>query len=260
METFNYKKYACTVGIAFGVCACLLALTFAYGEVKSWSHPASQGATITVTGEGEATAIPDIATLTYTARETAKTVPEAQKMTETKIKAAEDKLSKLGVADKDMKTLSYTVNPKYEGQAVYCTSYSCPQGKQVLIGYEVSQTMQVKVRKVDDAGKALAVIGEAAITEVSGPDFTVDDTDAVTAEAKAKAIADAKTKAKATARSLGVSLGRIVGFSEGGNGYYPPVMYKAEAMSSAGAAMDSVSVPTGENVTKTTVSITYELE
>ena len=82
----------------------------------------------------------------------------------------------------------------------------------------------------------------------------------VQAEAKEKAIDQAKAKAKATAKSLGVSLGSISQFND--EGAYNPSYYRAEVMSvkASGAAMDSVSIPTGESVIKARVSITYTLE
>jgi uncharacterized protein YggE len=259
MET-NYKQYAFLAGSVAGVALALLALTMSVTEYKSWKHTNGQLPTITVSGEGEVTAVPDIATVTFTVRETKKTVPEAQKATEAKVKVALDAIKKLGVAEKDIKTLSYTVNPKYESQGSACAwNMPCPPTKTVLVGYDVANTIQVKVRKVDTAGDVLGAIGTANITEVSGPEFTVDDMEKVQADAKEKAIKNAKDKAKATAEALGVSLGAISQYNEDGG--YTPMFYKAEmSVMSAGVARDAVSVPQGESVIKARVTITYTLD
>jgi uncharacterized protein YggE len=257
----TYKKYAWIAGTTAGATIALLALTMAVTEYKSWNRVNGQMATITVTGEGEVTAVPDIATVTFTVRETAKTVPEAQKLVEAKVKAALASMKALGVSEKDTKTVSYMVNPKYETQMIYCITVPCPQGKTTIVGYDVANTISVKVRKVDTAGDVLGAIGKANITEISGPDFTVDDMDKVQAQAKELAIKKAQEKAKATASALGVSLGTISQFNDDGG--YQPVLYRAEAMmisKVAGAASDSVSVPQGENVIKSRVTITYTLE
>ena len=265
MNENKNTTYAWRTGTALAISLSVLALTYAYGEVKSWSNPATLGATITVTGTGEATAIPDIATISFTIREVAKTVPEAQKLVEAKANPALDGLSKTGVASKDIKTLSYTVNPKYEydnSSVMACPMGSYCQPKQKLVGYEVAQTTQVKVRKIDTAGEAVAVIGENKISEMNGPDFEVDDIEGVKAEAKEAAIKDAREKARKTASSLGVSLGRITGFNEDG-GYNPSPMLMRAEVSSYGMAKDSlqsVSIPQGETLLKTNVSITYELK
>jgi uncharacterized protein YggE len=130
------------------------------------------------------------------------------------------------------------------------------------MGQEVSETISVKVRKTDTTGEVLGAIGAANITEMTGPEYTVDDKTKIEADAKALAIKDAKVKAQATADALGVSLGAITQFSENNGGYYP-VMYRADAVSmkAAGAvAPEAVSVPVGENIIKSSVSITYSLK
>lgn len=236
------------------------ALAMGMSDFNTMKHPNGQVATITVTGEGEVTAMPDIATITLTVRESAKTVPEAQKLVETKVSQALKDVSALGVEKKDTKTLSYTINPKYEQQVQnmsYCVGYNCPPTKTVVVGYEVAQSMQIKVRKIDQAGTIIGIIGKANITEVSGPEFTVDDMDKPKADAKEIAIKKAQDKAKATAKSLGVSLGEITQFNEdGGNNY--PRMYGMEA-SVMKASSDTVSLPQGESVIKSNVTITYSL-
>lgn len=257
MET-DYKKYAfITASIAL-VFVAFAAAAMGLTDIKSWRHPNGAVATITVTGEGEVTAPPDIATITATVRESAKTVPEAQKLVETKINKALDAVSALGVDKKDTKTLSYTVNPKYEQQnAGYCVGYVCPPTKSIVVGYEVAQSIQVKVRKIDSSGEVVSALGKANIAEINGPDFTVDDMEKPKAEAKIIAIKVAQDKAKATAKALGVSLGEITQFSEDNGGNYPMMYGLGGAVK---ASVDSVTLPQGESVIKSNVTITYSLD
>lgn len=260
MNVDNYKKYVWVAGTVALVSLSFTALANGFGELKALKHPSTQAATISVSGEGEVTALPDIATVVMTVRESAKTVPEAQALAEKKVTAVLDSLAKLNVNKKDTKTLSYTINPKYENVPVYCNGY-CTESSFTtntkVVGYEISQTLQIKVRTIDSAGAVIAALGEASVTEVSGPEFTVDDMDTAQAEARAKAIADAKTKAKKIAKDLGVSLGEITQFNEN-NGGYIPMMVRAESYGGA-KAMDSVSLPQGESVITSYVSITYSL-
>lgn len=258
MEKFESHKYVMTVML---VCISFGALTFGMSNLDAIKHPNGQIASISVSGDGEVTAIPDIAAISFTVRESAKTVPEAQKAVEAKIVKATADIAKLGVATKDIKTTSYIVNPKYESQPTgYCSGYVCPPGKTVITGYEVAQSMAVKVRKVDTAGAVIGAVGAVEISEISGPDFTVDDMDKVQADAKALAIKKAQEKAEVTAKALGVSLGAITQFNED-NGGYSPVMFRAEVMSSkAGGMADAVTLPQGESVIKSRVTITYSLK
>lgn len=263
MNTTNYKNYIWVAGTVALVAVAFAALAMGFTDIKSWNHPNGQVATITVSGEGEVTAVPDIATVTMTVRESAKTVPEAQKAAEAKLTKGIEALSALGVEKKDTKTISYMVNPTYESQQTgYCSGYICPPTKQVITGYEVSETIQVKVRKIDSAGEVIGALGGVNITEISGPEFTVDDMDQAKADAKAKAIDNAKAKAQATAKSLGVSLGAITQFNEDNGGYYAPMLMRADATSMAGGATKAleVSLPQGESVIKSNVTITYSLD
>lgn len=259
MENFNYKKNLFIVGIVLGVSLTVLALVYAYVGWNSYGKANGQFATITVSGEGEAIAKPDIATVTFTVYESAKTVPEAQKLVEAKVKAGLAEIKSLNIEDKDIKTDSYYVNPKYTQSQVYCITYPCPQPTAKIDGYEVRETITVKIRDIEKAGEALGLIGKANITEMSGPNFTVDDTKKLEEEAKGKAIAEAKAKAKKIAKDLGVSLGEISNYSENG-GYYP-VMMKAEMSYGRGGAADSsVTVPQGETNVRSNVTITYTIK
>jgi uncharacterized protein YggE len=259
----DYKKYTWMTGALALVAISFAALASGMGDFNTIKHPNGQIASITVSGEGEVTALPDIATVTLTVRESAKTVPEAQKLVEAKVKAALKDIATLGVDKKDTKTTSYTINPKYEQQAqtVFCSGYNCPQAKTIVTGYEVAESMQIKVRKIDQSGAVIGALGKANITEVSGPEFTLEDMDKAQADAKALAITKAQAKAEATAKSLHVSLGSIINFNEDNGGNYPVMYARADAMSmKVVGASEAVTIPQGENVIKSKVSITYTLE
>lgn len=261
----DYKKYTWLAGSLALIAFAFAAVASGMNDFRLAKHPNGQLASISVTGEGEVTAIPDIATITFTVKESAKTVPEAQKLVEGKISQAFKEMSSLSIDKKDIKTTSYTINPKYEQQAVasYCMGYNCPPLKTVVIGYEVAESVQVKVRKIEQSGNIVGILGKANITEVSGPEFSVDDMEKIQAEAKALAIAKAQEKAKATAKSLHTRLGEIIQFTEEGANPYP-VMYRTEVMSmkvADGASQAVVpSLPQGESVIKSRVVIVYSLE
>lgn len=250
METFDYKKYSYITGIALGVALIILSLTIASTQKESVDNQA----VITVTGEGEVVAKPDIATVTFTVRENAKTVPEAQKLTEAKVTKGLESLKTLGVVDTDVKTLSYNVSPRYVSSQIYCpmSSYCPTQTK--IDGYDVAETIQVKIRKIDQAGEAIGLIGGANITEITGPDFTIDDTKKLEDQAKSLAINEAKLKAQKIAKDLGVRLGHISAYSENG-GYYPSVGFGGAMIAKA----DSITVPQGETNVKVNVSVSYKI-
>jgi uncharacterized protein YggE len=218
---------------------------------------------VTVTGTGEVLAVPDTGTFSFSVVEEGKTVGIAQDKASKKINAIIDAVKKMNVAEKDIKTTGYNSYPKYDYYASnVCANGYCPPGKQVLSGYEVSQTITLKIRDTAKSGDVLTTVGELGATNISNLDFVIDNKDAVQAEARDRAIADAKAKSKVLSKSLGVKLTKIVNFYESGNG---PIYYGMSAMESKGMGGDMMptvapQVPTGENKITSNVTITYEVE
>jgi uncharacterized protein YggE len=223
--------------------------------------------TIAVTGHGEMLAVPDVATFTFSVMSQKATVAEAQSDATAKANAVTDYLTAQKIDKKDIQTTDYSVNPQYEYQDASCPQTSgsatqnapiyCPPGKQVLKGYEVRQTTTIKVHDTAKAGDLLAGVGSKGATEVSGLNFTFDNPTGVQDQARDKAIADAKKKADTLAASLGVTLVRVVAFSENGAGVEPrPMAYGAQAMDSKVAAPE---ISPGQNKVTNDVSITYEI-
>lgn len=223
--------------------------------------------TITVSGNGETFAIPDIAQFTFTITKDAKTMAEAQKQVSELGNGLVEKLQAAGVDKKDIKTEGFNAYPKYETKVspqmgMPCSRDYCPPyntGNPVITGYTVSHTYSVKVRDLDNASTIAKLLTDANVSSINGPDFAVDDINSVQDEARNKAIADAKAQAKVLARQLGVHLGKIVDFQVVGNGgpVYP--MYaKAEMMDAAGAAPAPALEP-GQTEVKVQVQITYRI-
>ncbi len=217
---------------------------------------------ISVSGTGEVVVVPDTGRFSFSVVEEGKSVGVAQDASAKKINAIIEALKKLGILEKDIKTTSYNSYPRYEYVASsLCTNGYCPPTKQVLTGYEVSQTVSVKIRKTADAGGVLTKVGDLQATNISSLDFVVDDMTAVQIQARDKAIADAKAKAQALSESLGVKFGRIVNFDEGGSRGGP--VYYAESASlslpTAKGAPTVPQVPVGEGKVTANVTITYEV-
>lgn len=218
--------------------------------------------TISVSGTGEVVAAPDIATFSFSVTQEAPSVPEAQKKATDAMNAILAYVKKSGVADNDVKTLSYNIYPRYEYHA---TADAAPnyygQGKQILAAYVVSQSIQIKVRKLDQAGALLSGIGEFGATDVSGLQFSIDKQTDVERQARDKAIADAREQANILARSLGVSVVRIVSFNESNGGYPMPIYYAKDSRAMGmGGAESAPSIPSGENKIVSNVTVTYEIQ
>jgi len=247
------------MGAVFALLILFLA-TKTVTEIISWDkNEVYPSKTITVSAEGEALATADIATFTFTVSESSDTSETAQNQAEEKTSKALDYLKDNGVEDKDIKTQSYNVFPKYENIAP-CYAFDCPPVTNQIIGYEVSQTIQVKVRDIDNAGKILSEITNLEINNVSGLSFVIDDEDVLYDEARKDAIEKAQAKAEVLAQDLDVRLGDIISFNEdfqGGQQPYGGDLYRSEAVS---VKAQDVSLPRGENTYTSKVYVTYELK
>lgn len=221
--------------------------------------------TITVSGQGEVFAVPDRATFSVTVREEAKEVADAQDAATEKTNAIISYIKGAGVEEKDIKTVSYNVNPKYEWKQKACVLGSyCEPGNQVLIGFEVWQILEVKVQDPKKAGDLLTGVGSRGASEVSGLSFTIEDEDQLRSEARQMAIKEAKEKADALAKQLGVSVVRVVGFYEDSYGYPMPYYGKGgmamdAAMSARAESAPTPELPAGENKITSNVNVTYEI-
>jgi uncharacterized protein YggE len=223
--------------------------------------PGEEPRTISVSGKGEMFAKPDVALITFSVYESASLVAEAQENSNKKMAALLAAVKNLGIDEKDVKTTNYYAGPKYEWKQLPCTQFSCPPGENKLVGYEVRQSISLKIRKIDDAGAVLAALGAQGASDISGLEFTVDDEDALKLDARTAAIEDAKAKAERLAKDLHVSLGDIVTFAE--DVYYPVPMYakmESVAMDMGMGGANPVSLPTGENKITSNVTITFEIK
>lgn len=267
-ESISSNYWVRTALVALLGMGAIFLLILTLSSLKSYRYigtgvPASN--TISVSGEGEVFAIPDTATFSVTVNETAKDVETAQTAATKKSNDIIAYLKGQGIDEKDIQTTDYSVNPKYDYQTAACpaatggTMVYCPPGKQVLTGYEVSQTLTVKVRDTSKAGTLLSGVGSRGASSVSGLSFTVADQDLLEAQARDKAVADARSKADALAKSLGVTIVRVVGFNENNN--YPVYYAKATASFAAdgAGAAPAPQVPVGQNKITSDVSVTYEI-
>lgn len=217
---------------------------------------------ISVTGEGEAVAIPDIASFSFNVSADASSVALAQEEVTKKVDAILSAVKELDIEEEDIKTTDYSVYPKYTYSSIPCTPTYCPPSRQTQDGYTASHSISIKVRDTDQVGEVIAVAGSNGATNISSVSFTIDDPDQLVESARVDAIADAKAKAKVLADELGVRLVRVVSFYDNQPGY--PVPYYAEERAFGGdMAVQTVSsapkLPTGENKYSASVTVTYEI-
>jgi uncharacterized protein len=255
-----HHKWVIRLAVAFLSVATILVGAQALNAVLNFDTPPTPAVNvITVEGQGKVAAKPDIATVSFTISEDSVTASAAQDTATKKSNVALAVLKDLGIDEKkDVKTTSYNISPKY-AYAAPCYGAYCPPYEQRVTGYTVSQTVEVKIRDTGKVGDVLAKLGDAGVSNVYGPNFTIENEDGVRADARKQAIDEARAKAKVLAKDLGVRLVRVVSFSEGG-GSMPFYGYGAGgAMMADSATKAAPQIPVGENEISVDVSISYEV-
>ncbi|MBV9159882.1 MAG: SIMPL domain-containing protein [Candidatus Kaiserbacteria bacterium] len=252
-----------TFGSAALAMLALFLLLASLGELKGYRYIGSGVTatnTITVSGEGIVYAVPDTGEFSFSVMQTGKDVTTAQTQVNTKANDIIDYLKQAGIDEKDIQTTDYSVNPHYEWSATTCPAGGYCPGKQTITGYDVSETLTVKVRDTKKAGDLLSGVGSRGATNVSGLNFTVANQDLIEAQARDKAIQAAKDKANTLARSLGVSIVRVVGFDEGGNNrIYYAKSADVSLQASGAAPAPAPEIAVGQNKVVSDVTVTYEI-
>ncbi len=174
-----------------------------------------QNTGVWVTGQGEAMAVPDIATLSLGIETRGDTVAEAQAQASEAMDKVMETLKDNGIDEKDIQTQRFSIYP--------ITRWLEREDKEEIIGYRVTNMVTAKIRKVEKAGAVIDAVAKAGgdYTRIQNISFAVDDTEPYYAEARAKAMEDAKNKAEQLADLAGVKLGKPTYVSEGAV-YSPP--------------------------------------
>ncbi len=191
---------------------------------------------INVSGEGRVPVVPDIARATIGVEITTTDLGDAATQANTKMKAVIDKLKSLGIADKDIQTVNYSVQP----------ITAPPRGPDAtstpaITGYRVANQVRVVIRKLDDLGKILDEALAAGANHVYGVSFGVDDLTPIQQQARTAAIKDAQAKGTQLAQAAGVQLGPVLSISESVS--FPRALAAADAFAGGGG---EVPIQTGE--------------
>ena len=201
------------------------------------------GSGIMVTAQGQVTATPDIAYLALGVSSQALTVAQAQSDAANAMTAVMKVLKDKGIADADITTTGFNINPVYD--------YS--KNTNTITGYQVSNMLTVTVRKISDVGPIIdaAAIAGGDFIRVNSVSFGVADPTPFAKQARAKAMATALDTAGQLATLGGVKLGLPTFITES-SGYFPPspIYYGAVA-----EARD-VATPISPGQTEITVSVT----
>ena len=194
--------------------------------------------TIAVSAEGKMTIAPDAASINFSVITETKTAKEAQTQNTEKMNKVIEYVKSVGIDPKDIKTTSYYLYPKYD----------YPNGKSILVGYTLTNSISVKIVKFELIGDLIAKSVELGINQIGDVNFFVDNPDEAKTKAGQLAIQNARAKALALARQAGIKLGKVVSVTESGGEFplYYPMAKEAFGMGGGGGAAPQLTPGTQE--------------
>jgi uncharacterized protein YggE len=206
---------------------------------------------ISISGHGEISAMPDLAHITLgvvSSADTAATALAENTRTMTELMAL---LKEAGIGERDIATSNFSVNPRYD----YGQGGNQPPK---VVGYDVTNTVTITERRITELGALLDKAVRTGSNQIHGISFSVAEPDAMLDQARQKAIADARHKAEIYASAGGFKLGEVISVAEGG-GYQPPPMPVVMKSARAEAAAP-VPVAQGEQILAIDVNVTWQIK
>jgi len=191
----------------------------------------SSDSKLTVQATGQATATPNLLTLNIGVNVSDPTASAALSDANDKAASLSATLEQAGVANADIQTTNFSIQPNFDT-------------KGVITGYQVSNTMLVKLHNLSASGAVIDAAARSAADaiRVNGLTFSVDDTKTVDGTARADGIQVAAAHAHSMAAAAGETIHGVCSITDSTT-TYPISQDFAGAATGATAGANSASVP-----------------
>lgn len=213
---------------------------------------------LSIAAEGKSARTPDLAVFSAGVTTQGTTAGAALGENATRMSAVIAALKKAGIAERDIQTSNLSVNPVY-GQPKRLPDGTIEDREPVIIGYQATNQVSVRQRKLDQYGKVIDTLVAAGANQVNGPSFQLDDSAAALDEARVEAMKNARARADLYARAAGLRVVRILTISENAGYAPPPAPPMLFARAEMASAPKSSPVAAGELEVSVTVNVSYEL-
>ncbi|MBD2842214.1 SIMPL domain-containing protein [Erythrobacter rubeus] len=194
---------------------------------------------------------PDIVTIGAGVTTDAPTAVEAMRQNAVRMQAVIDRIKSLGVDEKDIQTTGINLNARYD--------YDRTNQRQVFRGYQVANRVSVKLREIEETGEVLDALVEAGATDLSGPNFSIEDDEAAKTEARKRAVERAAERAAAYADMAGYDGVRMLSISESLQGRGPMPQMVSRDVAENSIALTAAPVQPGQISTGVSITIKYEM-
>jgi uncharacterized protein YggE len=202
-------------------------------------------ATISVSGEAQVSAPPDLAQIDAGVSTEARTAREASEANNAAMGKVLLALKGAGIEEKDFQTSRLSLQPQYAPNR---------SGPNAVVSYRAANRVTIKLRDVTKVAGTIDLLVAAGANELGGINFMVSGASKLLDDAREQAVADARRKAEIYAKAAGVTLGSPVSISE--EGAPGPAPFRRMA---AGIAA-SAAVAQGEETLHVTVSVSWAIK
>lgn len=246
---FSLKSRVSVVALLLAAAALFVMVLgfYANAPAKAAEEPLEKK-TINVSGQSKVNASPDIAYITLGVISEDSDAKAAQKANAKAMEKVIAAIKASGVKNEDIKTVNYTIYPKYD--------YNKETGTSAIIGYSVNNSVSVTVRDLDKTGSIIDAAAESGVNVSSSINFGLSSYEEYYNEALKNAVLAAKKKAGTIADALGVALKSPITVSEGG-GYSPLRNYVSYDMAMESSVAATPIQPGALEITAN-VNIVYE--
>lgn len=204
--------------------------------------------TISITGEADVSAAPDMAMVSAGASNQARTVREAMEQTNRAVAATLAALKEIGIPERDVATSGISLLPTIE--------YAANTNRPRVTGYTATNMLTIRVADLGKLGDVLDRAVLAGANQINGVSLGVTDLSKKLDDARRAAVDDARRRATLLLTAAGARLGRIVSVDDSGSARPRPMA----TMDVASARMRSPTpVATGDQQLKISVSTVWEI-
>ncbi|MFO7165814.1 MAG: SIMPL domain-containing protein [Mycolicibacterium hassiacum] len=199
---------------------------------------------VTVVGSGEGRGAPDTLNVRASVEAVAPDVTGAMNQTSERVQAVINALVDAGVDRDDISTTNVSLQPQFANDG------------NTITGYRASNAFEVKIRQVDAASPALALIISSGgnSTRINNVSYTIEDDSQLVRDARARAFDDARERAEQYAELSGLKLGKVVSISESSETQAPPTPMPRAEMAAAPVPLEP-----GQQTVQFSVTVVWEL-
>jgi len=236
-------------------------LSWSYLNWRQAQNIINPDRSISFSATGQVFAKPDIAKLNFSVITQGKEAEVVQTENNTKTQKVIDFIKSSGVQPEDIQTINYSLNPQYDYS--WCRQHkedqfiSCPPK---IIGYELTQTVAVKIRDFDKINTIIGGLSEHGVNQISNISFEIDDEEVYKNQARIKALNIIEKRAKLISSQTDIKLGRILNVTESSNDSRYKNYLTQPVMAPTAEVASSAPIETGTNEINVNLIVTYEIK